>query len=284
MSWPAGGGTDIATRIVAKYMREVLGQDIQVVNIPGGGGAIGYVEAARRPPNGYNLVALQFDILSVEAQGLAPVSYRAFHPIGLFATQPIVLVASPKSEIQSVKDFIAAATRMAGKLNVGGASIGGVWHQAAVLIQDQLNVSFNYVPFNGLAELLPALLAGHIDVAVAFLTGMEGYVRTGAIRVLGVAASERLRDFPNVPTFRELGYDVTYAGFYGLGVPRGTPEAFRKVLENALKQAFDHPGFQTEISNRALNPTYLSASEFEAYLARLYGTVKRVMDKIQQKL
>jgi len=117
VTWPAGGGTDIAARTILKYVEKILGQRIDVRNIPGGGGAIGYVQGAALPADGHHLTTLQFDILSVEAQKLAPVSHRAFDAVALFADQPVVLAVKGSSPYKSLDDFIKASK--ANRLKVG---------------------------------------------------------------------------------------------------------------------------------------------------------------------
>ena len=281
VTWPAGGGTDIATRTALKYVEKELGQRIDVRNIAGGGGAIGYVQGAAQAPNGYNLTTLQFDILSVEAQKLAPVSHRNFETVAMFADQPVVLAVKGNSPIKTVADFVAAAKQR--QLKIGGASIGGVWHQASHLMEKALGVSYTYVPYEGITGVLPAILGGHIDGGVIFLSGTTGSIKSGDLKLLAVMANERMIAYPDVPTFKELGYDLFYAGFYGMSAPKGTPPEMIKVLADAFQKGCANPEYKAEAAGRELNPKCLGPAEFRTMLNSMYPLVERISTELLAK-
>ncbi len=274
VTWPAGGGTDIAARTILKYVEKIVGQRIDVRNIPGGGGAIGYVQGAAQPADGYHLTTLQFDILSVEAQKLAPVSHRNFDTVGMFAQQPVVLAVKGDSPYKTVDDFVKAAKSR--KLKVGGASIGGVWHQASHLMEKALGISYIYVPYEGITGVLPAILGGHIDAGVIFLSGTTGSLKSGDLRLLAVMSEKRMEAYPSVPTFAELGYKLTYAGFYGMATPKGAPKEDIAILAKAFEKACGDPGYKTEAISRELDPSCLGPKEFRAFLDSMYPKVEAV--------
>lgn len=278
VTWPAGGGTDIAARTILKYVEEELGTRADVRNIAGGGGAIGYVQGAEQKPNGQNLTTLQFDILSVEAQNLAPVSHEDFETVAMFADQPVVLMVKGDSPYIMLDDFIAAAN--AGTLKVGGASIGGVWHQASHLMQNALGVEYTYVPYEGITGVVPAILGGHVDAGVVFLSGTSGNLESGDLRILAVMADERLAEYPDVPTFRELGHDVVYSGFYGMAAPKGTPQERIDELARAFQAACENPEYQEEAAGRELNPNCLGSQEFRAFLNEMYPKVEQISQEL----
>ena len=281
VTWPAGGGTDIAARTILKYVEKRLGQRFDVRNIPGGGGAIGYVQGAAQPKDGYHLTTLQFDILSVEAQKLAPVSHRDFDTVAMFADQPVVLAVKGDSPYKSVKDFIEASK--AKRLRIGGASIGGVWHQASHLLEKALGISYNYVPYDGITGVLPAILGGHIDGGVIFLSGTTGSIKSGDLRILAVMSNKRLEAYPSVPTFAELGYPLTYAGFYGMAAPKGTAAQMVDTLAKAFVEACKDPGYRDEALSRELNPACLGPQEFREMLNSMYPQVESVSTELLAK-
>lgn len=280
VTWPAGGGTDIAARTALKYVEKELGQRIDVRNIPGGGGAIGYVQGAKKRPDGYSLTTLQFDILSVEAQGLAPVSHRDFDPVAMFAEQPSVLMVKGDGPLKSLQDFVRAAK--AQTLKVGGASIGGVWHQASHLMSKALGVQYTYVPYKGITDVLPAILGGHVDAGVVFLSGTTGSLKSGDARIVAVMAGERLKAYPNVPTFRELGFAVEYAGFYGMAAPKGMAKDQIAVLAKAFRAACENPAYQAEAQGRELNPRCLGPDQFRQLLNEMYPMVESISKELKQ--
>ncbi|MEZ5843893.1 MAG: tripartite tricarboxylate transporter substrate binding protein [Hyphomicrobiaceae bacterium] len=281
VTWPAGGGTDIAARTILKYVEKEIGQRIDVRNIPGGGGAIGYVQGSQQKPDGYNLTTLQFDILSVEAQNFAPVSHTNFDTVGLFADQPVVLAVNSDSPHKSLKDFVAAAK--ARTLKIGGASIGGVWHQASHLMSKALDIKYTYVPYAGITTVLPAILGGHVDGGVIFLSGTTGSIKGGKLRLLAVMADRRMKDYPDVPTFKELGFNIVYSGFYGMAAPKGTPANMVETLGKAFAKACANPAYQAEASKRELNAACLGPTEFRSFLNALYPTVKKISSEIVAK-
>jgi tripartite-type tricarboxylate transporter receptor subunit TctC len=280
VTWPAGGGTDIAARTVLKYVEKDLGQRIDVRNIPGGGGAIGYVQGAKQRPDGYHLTTLQFDILSVEVQGLAPVSHRDFDPVAMFSDQPSVLMVKGSSPFKTLADFVKGAKERT--LKVGGASIGGVWHQASHLMSKALGVQYTYVPYEGITQVLPAILGGHADAGVVFLSGTTGSMKSGDVRVLAVMAKERLKAHPNAPTFKELGFDVEYSGFYGMAAPKGTSKDQIAILAKAFRAVCENPSYQTEAAGRELNPNCLGPDAFRSYLNDMLPKVERISKELKQ--
>lgn len=281
VTWPAGGGTDIAARTILKYVEKILGQRIDVRNIPGGGGAIGYVQGAAQSADGYHLTTLQFDILSVEAQKLAPVSNRNFDTVAMFAVQPVVLAVKGDSPYKTLDDFIKATK--AKKLKVGGASIGGVWHQASHLMEKALGISYTYVPYEGITGVLPAILGGHIDAGVIFLSGTTGSVKSGDLRMLAVMSDKRMGAYPSVPTFAELGYKLTYAGFYGMATPKGAPKGDIAILAKAFEQACADPAYKAEANSRELDPDCLGPQQFREFLDSMYPKVETVSAEILKK-
>ncbi|MCL4765012.1 MAG: tripartite tricarboxylate transporter substrate binding protein [Hyphomicrobiaceae bacterium] len=281
VTWPAGGGTDIAARTILKYVEKSVGQRIDVRNIAGGGGAIGYVQGAAQAADGYHLTTLQFDILSVEAQKLAPVSHRDFDTVAMFADQPVVLAVKGNSPYATLADFVKAAK--ANKLKVGGASIGGVWHQASHLMEKALGISYTYVPYEGITGVLPAILGGHIDAGVIFLSGTTGSMKSGDLRLLAVMSDKRLEAYPSVPTFAELGYKLTYAGFYGMAMPKGAPKEAIEKLAKAFEAACADPAYKAEANGRELDPTCLGPQKFREFLDSMYPKVESVSAEIVKK-
>jgi tripartite-type tricarboxylate transporter receptor subunit TctC len=199
----------------------------------------------------------------------------------MFADQPVVLAVKGDSPLKTVADFMAAAKQRT--LKVGGASIGGVWHQASHLMRNALGVSYTYVPYEGITSLLPALLGGHVDAGVIFLSGTTGSLKSGDLKLLAVMAGERMVAYPDVPTFKELGYDLTYAGFYGMAAPKGTPPEKIKVLADAFQKACANPEYKAEASGRELNPKCLGPVEFRATLDSMYPMVERISTELLAK-
>jgi len=282
VSWPAGGGADIATRIMTGYLEKELGQRIDVRNIEGGGGAIGYTAGSRAKPDGYHLMTLQSSFLTLQTQGIANISFKDFDLVSMYAYEPPVLMVKGDSRFKSLSDFIRGAKE--GELKIAVAALGGDWHQAAHLMAGATGVKLRYVPFKGITGALPAILGGHVDAGVMYLSGTTGSMKGGDVRALAVMAKDRLRSYPDVPTFKELGYDVTYsAGFYGVGAPKGTPKEAISVLGKALEKVCTNPSYVQEVRAKEQTVLYLGPEEFKKFLDETYPKVERLSRELEVK-
>jgi tripartite-type tricarboxylate transporter receptor subunit TctC len=278
--WPAGGSTDMASRLYAKYFSQELGVDINVLNVTGGNGAIGYSQAAQAKPDGYTLGLLTFDILSVQAQGLAPVKYQDFKLINMFTVQPTVIIVRKDSGWNTLEDFIKAAKENPGKFNVGGAGEGGVWHQAVVLAEEKLGIEMNYIPYTGSSDQLAALLGKHVDIIFTSTSAALPHLQEGTLVMLGTLTDQRLPAFPDVPTLKELGYDVSYSSWRGVAVPKDTPDEIVNKLREALKKANDNPEYQQKAKEAQIDTLYLDHEQFKKFLDEQYPQVESVMKKL----
>lgn len=282
--WPPGGGADRATRTICKYAEKELGQKINVINLPGGGGAIGYNRAATARPDGYTLVNIQSELVAVEAQKTAPVSRADFIPIISMATQWAPLITRSDSPFKTFEDFVAKCKENPGKYNVAGSPLKSIFHQVAVLLMEEAGIDFNYVPTGGSPKILAALAGKHVDSGFMWLSSADAYIKSGEMHGLVVLAPKRLRDYPKVPTLIEKGINLTFNGYYGVGAPKGTPPEIVKILEEKFTKAFNNPECQKEYTEkRKLELMYLNSVDFSKFLDEMYVKVKRALDIIATK-
>lgn len=279
--FPAGGGADVATRTVSKYAAKELGQNINIINVTGGNGAVGYLQAASAKPDGYTLVNLQVDIWSLEVQKLAPISRDNFQPIAAFAYQPAAIITRTDSQWKTFDEFVAKVKQSPGKYNVGGSPLRGIFHQASVLLSDKAGIKYNYVPTGGAPETLTALVGGQVDTALTWASTAKGQIQAGKMRALAIFADRRSEDMPDVPTLKELGIDITYGGFYGLGAPKGIAPEVAKTLEAAYTKAFKSPELGAELKKLGLEPMFLNAAEFKTFLDQGVEKVRTVVKLIE---
>lgn len=284
--WSAGSGSDIAFRGYIQYVSEELGEDINVRNVTGGNGAVGWAESATKPADGYNMSLMTFDILTNEALGTSTTSYKDFELINMFTIQGMLLITHSDYGYQGIEDFLAEGEKKksSGKqLTIGVNGEFGLWHQAGVLMAEAtgLEDAFNFVPFNGSADQNTELLGKHLDAIITSPTASISHIEEGTLVALASLTDERIEAFPDVPTFKELGYDVKYESFRAIAVPKGTPDSILEKLKEAGKKAFDNPEFQEWGTEANIDQRYLNSEESLTYIEELYPTVENAVSKFE---
>lgn len=279
--WGAGGGSDLAARLIGDYAAAELGKSFVYQNVTGANGAIGWDQAANSPADGYTVANLTFDILTNQAMGQTDIKYDDFDLIMQFTSQPVGVFVPGNSPYQTLDELLEAARKNPETLQMGTTALGGFFHQASGLLETKANgAKFKYLPYKGSAEIIAALSGKHVDAGIQTLTGMEQHVQEGSIRVLAILTNERSHVFPDTPTAKELGYDVVWESWRGFGVPKGTPEAVRAKLEDAFKKAFDNPDFQKKAIDAGLDLSYRGSSDFKAMLDEQYPNVEAVLKQL----
>ncbi len=279
--WSAGGGSDLAARLIGDYAAKELGQPFTYSNITGANGDKGWQQAVTAEPDGYTVANLTFDILTNQAMGQTNVKYTDFELICQFTVQPIGVFVPAASPWQTLDDLLAAATKEPNTITMATTPLGGFFHQAVTLLENTSDQArFNVVPYKGSAEIIAALAVGKTDAAIQTLTGMEQYMTDNGIRLLAVLTEDRLANFPQVPTARELGYDVVYKSWRGFGVPKDTPEDIRQALVKAFAAAFNHPEFQEKAKRAKLDLVYLGPDDFKDSLDQQYPYVETTLRQL----
>jgi tripartite-type tricarboxylate transporter receptor subunit TctC len=264
--WAAGGDTDNIFRPFGQVLQKHLGQTVVIANVGGASGTRGAKEAKDAAPDGYTLFAVHDYIHSTYWAGVADVQYTDFEPICLISSTASVLTASPKTPWKSWKDLAADAKARPGQITVG-ATLGSTSHFFPALIEKAAGIKFKYVPYEGLAPRMNAILGGHVDLTDSNLT-QKGKVDAGQMKFLAIASDKRTPEAPNVPTLKELGIDVTYAVNRGLLAIKGTPPDVMAKLEAACAAAAKEPAFAASMKDQGTVVNYLSAKDYAEFLAK----------------
>jgi len=280
--WAAGGASDIAFRTYLSYIAKELNTDINVQNVTGGDGSIGIAQALSAPADGYTIAMLNYDLLSNEIKGITKDSYKDFAIINLFSLQGVNLIVRGDSPWNTFEDFVQAAkdAKAAGKKLLIG--INGFWLHAAGMMAEAAGIAdcVTYVPSDGSSILMTELLGNHVDAITCSLSVAIPHLESGDMKILGTMSEKRLERYPDVPTFKEMGYDVVIAGFRALGVHKDTPEPIVERLREAAKKAFDNPEFQQWATESSIDQFYMDAEETVRYLENLYPSVENTMRKL----
>ncbi|SHI87610.1 Tripartite-type tricarboxylate transporter, receptor component TctC [Geosporobacter subterraneus DSM 17957] len=278
--WAAGGGTDAVLRGLTLEAEKILGQTITVVNQTGGGGAIGHSAIMKAKPDGYTVGMITFELNSLPPQGLVPFTYKDFDPLMRINMDAAALTVKKDAPYNTIEEFVAYAKQHPGEINIGNSAPGSVWHIAAGLMAEKTGIQVEYVPFEGAAPAVTALVGGHIEAVSVSVPEVIGQVEAGDLKILGVMSAERLPSIPDVPTFKESGIDVVFGTWRGLAVPKGTPDEVKQILMDGFKQAYDSQGFQDFAKNAGLGLAYQDAAEYAKFLEANANDVAEVMKKL----
>jgi tripartite-type tricarboxylate transporter receptor subunit TctC len=278
--WTAGGGTDVLLRALCKEAEKTLGQSITVQNTTGGGGAVGHAAIMNANPDGYTAGMITFELNSLPPQGLIPFSYKDYDPLMRINADAPALTVHKDSPFKTVKDFIAYAKKHPDELTVGNSGPGSVWHIAAGLMAEKTKIKIKYVPFDGAAPAVTALVGNHIKAVSVSVAEVRGQVEAGNLRILGVMDTKRSDLFPKVPTFKEQGVDVVFYTWRGLALPKKVDPKAKAVLLKAFKTAFDSPDFKAFAKKAALNLAFLDDKGFAKFLEQNAKDVEAVMKSL----
>ena len=260
----AGGGTDIGTRIVAKYAEKYLGKPIIIKNVEGGGSEVGVSQTIRSKPDGYTVGG--YNSASIILTTMRKASYHPLNdiePICLVVSDPrLFAVRADDARFKDAKDFIQFAKQNPGKLTIGTSGAGTSGHLSILALNKSAQIEAKPVHFTGAGESKAAFLGGHI-VAVAQTYGeVFTMVKEKKAKVIAIAMDERIRELPDVPTFKEIGLDLVISSNRGIAGPKGMPKEIVDKIAESFKKASDEKEYMKEMDNMGLPVKFLGPAEF----------------------
>ncbi|CAB3833517.1 MULTISPECIES: tripartite tricarboxylate transporter substrate binding protein [Achromobacter] len=268
VGFPPGGGGDLYGRLIATAMGKTLGQTVIVENRPGAGGNIAAGLVAKAAPDGYTILLAMSGNLAV-SPALKPQSlpYKVpddFAPIGLILEAPHGLFVATPSHFKTAREVIDAAKQK--ELTFASTGTGGAAHIGMETIKELGHLKLLHVPYKGSGPAITDMLGGQIDMFFATASPLVPQVQQGQLRVLALTGRQRSPILPDVPTFKELGIDMTMTQWYGLAAPAGTPPAVIKVLSEHLSRALADPTVQNTIRKDAAMERDLPTDQFRQYI------------------
>jgi tripartite-type tricarboxylate transporter receptor subunit TctC len=262
----AGGGSDVATRLIAPPLAALLGEQVVVDNR----GVLASDIAAKAPPDGYTMLLTtgSFTGNIVLYKKLPYDGVRDFAPITQIArSYGLVLVVNPSVPAESVKDLIALAKARPGKLTYGSSGVGNITHLVPELFNTLAGVQIQHVPYKGSGPALTDVLGRQIDMTWVSTVFVQPFIKDGRVRPLGLTGEERSPVLPNIPTFRELGLtDLVMTGWYGLWFPAKTPPARVSRIQSELKRAVATPEMKARLDDLGLVAVASTPAEFAKFL------------------
>lgn len=264
-----GGGTDVMVRALAQMLTpELPGANFVVVNRPGAGGETAYVALQGARPDGYTLGTINTPgYLSLGVQRRVRYDRAQIRLIARIVDDPSAFVVHRDSPYRTLKDLVDAAKRRPGTISVGSSGIGTDDHLGLTLFEAASGTEFIHVPFAGAGPVRNAVLGRQIDVAGLNLgeIGMLGQ-ESPALRAIAGMGERRWELMPDVPTFREEGYDVLMTSERGLGAPRGIPDEIARRLEDAIAKVIATPEWAERVRQLELAMAFLRGAEWEAQM------------------
>ena len=280
--YPAGGLVDVVARLVAENMKPKFPKGLVVQMKPGAAGSVAVTELVRAQPDGYTFILTPHSALVIapQLQELAyktPDDYLPF--INLVSYYPMIAVRA-ESPYKSIQDLVADARSKPGQIRVGSPGEGTSSHLNLEEFMRLAGIKMIHAPYQGWAHSSTAVLGGHIDAVVAQPGELKGQVDGKRMRVLVNFTPKRHPVFPDVPTARESGWDVSNGVWYLLMAPKGTPAPVVKYLHDAAKEAIEDPKFAKLMGERGIDVDYRTGEALRADLAREYKVHNDILRRI----
>lgn len=275
----AGGGTDVTSRQVAEVFAQKLGADVAIVNIGGGGTSIGAMEVANSKADGYTLLSTHEAFLTSSATGVNTMGPESLVPVAQIGKEVILLTVKAGSPITTLEEFYSAAAGEGGaKLKVG-VNPGAANHFFFLNGLSPVDHDVTFVPTGGGASTMKALLSGTIDAGMFEVSAALDQITSGDIVPLAVFDPERQDALPDVPTAKELGYDVSVGLHYVWYAPKGTDAAIIDTLAQAFAETVEDPGFQQTLAERNITPALLTGEALNEELDARYQVIQDAANK-----
>jgi tripartite-type tricarboxylate transporter receptor subunit TctC len=264
-----GGGLDLIARTVAERLTKSLGQSFIVDNQSGGGGSIASQKAARAAPDGYTLM-----LAYVGTHGTNPAvrklpydAIKDFSPIAMVGGTPNVLSIYSSLPIKNLKEFIQYAKDNPSKMNYGSAGLGTLTHLSMEQLKQQAGFESTHVPYRGIAPAFTDILGGQTISMMPGLAAALPHIKSGKVRPIAVTGPKRHALIPDVPTFKELGFDgFEGVQWYGVAGPANLPPTIITLLNNEINNAIQSPELKERLSSEAIQPMPMSPEQFGQYI------------------
>ncbi|MFF2841240.1 tripartite tricarboxylate transporter substrate binding protein [Paenarthrobacter sp. NPDC057981] len=287
VSFSSGGAVDTAARLVQPILEKELGTNVEVINKPGAGGQIGYTQLTSAKPDGYTIGATGSPSVVVSpldpARG-AKYTRESFQPLGRQVIDPTVIAVQPDSPYKTLKELLDAAKAKPKSMTASTTGLQTGEHFALAQMQETTGAEFAPVHFSeGASQATTAFLGKHVDILVANVSDVTDLSKQGKARVLGVMTAERAPSLPDVPTFKESGYEIEAGTVRGYSAPAGLPDAVAKKIEAALQKAIEDPTVVQKMKDLGLETSYLNGADYKQFWASQEDGFKKVLPMVQKK-
>ena len=289
VSFPPGGGADTVGRPLASVAHQHLGQPMIVINKPGGGGAVGAQFVANAKPDGYTVLHALNTVSELpqvdEMLGRTPAFKKEqFIPIGQVAVTPFAVIVNTESRWKTFQEFVTEARQKPDEFQYASAGVYSTTHFMWEMILRSTATRVRHMPTTGGGPIMMAVLGKHVDIGHCVMPAVcAPQLEAKKIRLLAVTSDKRLPAYPDVPTLKELGYDVTHSIWHALMVPAGTPPEVIAKLRQGLKGMVDDEAFKALMAKLGERIQYMSGEEFEKFWEEDYKKVGTLLRQLIKK-
>ena len=286
MPFGAGGSMDVLSRLLAPIVSEALGQSVVVENRAGATGTVAMAYVASAPADGYTLMftGSSYPIISLLMPNL-PFTMDAFTPLSRLTIGPTILCVPSQLGIKTIAEFVAAAKARPGKWSYGSSGIGTSVHLGGELFKMDAGVDLAHVPYRATPAIIADLLESRLQMSVLGVTDVRQYILSGQVRGLALSHTERMPEFPDIPTFKEVGYpNVRASNDFGIAMRSDTPAPIKTRIEEAYRAAVRRPEIVQRLTDIGLIVVATSSAEFSRVLAEDTARYVEVIRKANVKL
>jgi len=281
VAYPPGGSTDLTGRTLAAELSKKLGVPVVIENIGGAAGAIGAQKVVNAAPDGYTLLVGANNEIAINRLVSSSVKYdiKDFTPLGLIASQPLVLVASQKSGVKTVDQFLSLVKQNPGKFSYGSSGVGSSLHLAGEMVKEQAGLFMTHIPYRGVAPLTNDLLGNNIDFGVYVLSSALPHIRSGKLVPLGTTELKRSAVTPDIPALAETpklkGIDI--GTWYVLMGPARMPAPVVAKLKKALSDSLQSPELRKKLEDASSTIAPLNV-DMPRFLSTEIAKYKKIVD------
>jgi len=280
VTFAAGGAVDTSTRVLASEAEKYFGQKILITNKTGGGGTEGIIQVSKAKPDGYQLLALTSAAITNIVTKNVDYQIDSFDPVIMFTYDPATLSVYANGPYANLDEFLNAAKTT--KISIATAGHSTANHVACLVLENKYNLNFKYIHTKGVAEVSTMVAGGHVASGVGPWADFRIMTEQRKMKVIGVMADSRDPRLPDVPTFKEKGYNVLGGVWRGIAAPKGTPPEVIRALHDAFKKALDSPELQKRYNELGLPIVYKNSSDFKANIIDSYESYVNILPLLQQ--
>ncbi len=266
-----GGGHDIMMRTMAKILREdgIISTPINVVNKPGGGGAVGMGYVNKHKGDGHYLMATTSSFITTPLKSDIGLTYKDFTPIARLGFDPEMILVNTSKNFKTLDDVLNSKE----VLNVGGSGQGSLEHIMTVQLGKAVNKKLNYIPFQGDGQVVAALMGNQVDMIVSNPGSAVDFIKAGKFKALAISSEKRLELMPDVPTLTELGYPLVLGLFRGVAAPGDISKEAADYYKAALRKMVETPAWKVDyLEKNKVLPAYIEGDEYRKYLDFMNNT------------